>query len=294
MITIRKLKNAGKYTAYNIIGLTLGLSLAILISMLIGYELSFDKFHKHADKIFCVLQKDLKDGAISAITPYPLPATLKNNFPEVKAAVGINPILNDGDITYKNIAYSGFSGATTDADIFSVFDFKLLLGIKSDVLDGPNKVVISQNTDKKIFGSENPVGNEIFLDKYGFTVSGVFADLPDNSSMQFDLLFSEELNAVMWSEAPVAWWASSISTFVILNDGISVEQFNSHLQQIPDNYYPDFLKGRSTFATLPFKKLHFETGIYNGLATAVSIRYLVILGVIALFTLAIACLNFIV
>ncbi len=293
MTILRRLKNAGKYTIFNLIGLTLGLCLTTLIVMLIMYEISFDKFHTNADKILCVLQNDLKDGSINASTPYPLPNTLKNDFPEVKSVVGFNHIMGDRDIDYQNITYSGFSGATVRADVFSIFDFNLLLGKESDVLNGPDKVVISQKTAKKIFGSENPVGKEIQLRKIHFTITGVFDDLPDNSSMHFDLLFSEKLNEVIWSQSPVAWWATALTTFVILNDGVSVTQFNEHLKQIPDLYYPDFLKGRSTYSSIPFRDLHFDTSIHGGLSTPISVKYLLILGLIALLTLSIACINFI-
>ena len=291
---LRRLISSGKYTVFNMLSLTLGLTLTILIVMLINYEISFDKFHHNSDEILCVIQHDLKDGTLSTSTPYPLPRTLKNDFPEVKAVAAFNAIIHtDTKVQYNNLSYTGFKGASVDPEVFSLFDFQLLLGDKENILSAPDKMVISKSMAKKIFGSENPVGKVLEIEHFPFTVEGIYADLPNNSSLNFDILCSEKINEIIWSDAPKAWWASGLTTFVILHKGITVQEFNDHLEQIPERYYPDFLKGRSTYTTRPFKSLHFDTSMAGGLIEAVSPKYMLILALIASLTLIIACINFI-
>lgn len=291
---LRHLRVSGKYTLLNVVGLILGLTLTVLIVMLLVYEISFDKFHSHKNEILCIIQHDLKDGSYNAHTPYPLPQTLKNDFPEVKAVAGFNRILNtENEIRYQDLSYYGFTGASVDEDVLSIFDFKLLLGNRKVVLDTPDKIIISQKTSQRIFGKENPVGMTLELQGFPFRIAGVFATLPENSALDFDILFSSKINPVLWSDAPKAWWASGLYTFVLLNEGYSREKFEAHLKQIPDLYYPDFLKGRSTYTTESFKRLHYDNTIIEGMTDPVSPEYLLILGIIALLTLLIAVINYI-
>ncbi len=291
---IRQLKNSGKYTVLNILGLAMGLCLTTLIVMLLNFEISFDKFHSKSEQIVSICMQDKQDGSCKAYTPNPLPQTLKNDFPEVEEVVGVNLMLHEeAEIKYQDLSYFGLTGAAVDTDIFSMFDFQLILGEVKSVLDVHNKIVISESTSQKIFGLENPVGKELTWDKYSFTVSGVFQDLPEHSSLNFDILFSEKLNKVIWDRFPVAWWSSGTNTFVILQDGTNVKDFEAHLNQIPGKYYPSFLKSQNNFYVKPFKELHFDSSLLGGLVEPVSKTYLVILGVIALLTLFIAVINFV-
>ena len=293
-IAFRNLKNQGKYTVLNISGLTLGLLLTIMMVMLLHYELSFNGFHQNKDKIYKICSQDLKSGELHSYTPFPLPMTLKNDFPEIKHAVGIWKMLHKShEVTYKELPYSGFTGASVEPDIFSIFDFSLILGEKENVLDAANKIVISNSLSKKIFGSENPVGKTLSLQNYKFVISGVFKDLPENTELNFDVLFSDRIREEIISNYKNAWWHGGIHTYVILHNETSIKQFGNHLKKIPERYFPDFLKGRSTFFAEPFKSIHFNNSIKGGLVPAVSPMYLIILSSIALITLMIACINFI-
>ncbi len=216
-----KFKKRRKYTVLNILGLSLGLCLTLMISMLIEYELSYDKFYSKKDKIICVLQKDIKNGNLFD-TPYPLPETLKNDFPEIESVATINDFDEGLNFKYHDLNYEDFSGATITRDVLDVFDFNLLLGNADNVLDSPFKVVISKSVSKKVFGSENPVGKEINMYDHTFTITGVFEDMPVNSSFNFDLLFSHKLDKVTYEEADVAWWASGLSTYIIPKEGVDL------------------------------------------------------------------------
>jgi hypothetical protein len=105
------------------------------------------------------------------------------------------------------------------------------------------------------------VGKVISFYNFTFTISHVFSDLPQNSSVHFDVLFSDKIREKINPEYKVAWWNGGMLTYVMLQDGYSEDSFNRHLLEIPSRYYPDFLKGRSTYFTAPFYKSHFNTSI---------------------------------
>jgi putative ABC transport system permease protein len=287
---IRILQSQRKLSILNIGGLTLGLVLTFMIVLLLYYELSFDRFHPDLNSIYEVVTNDFKSGKTNANTPMPLPNTLKNDFANVENTVGIwVTIGEDREIIYNGLAYSGFTGASVDKDIFNIFAYELILGNLDEVLDSENKVVVSEKFAKTIFGSENPVGKTITFDRHNFTISGLYKDLPNNSDVQFDILFSDKLRN-QWDNE---WWSSAIYTYVKLSKGYKLEDFDKDLKEIPARYFPDFLKGRETFSAVPFAGLHLNNSIEGGLNGATSPVYLSILGFIAFLTLLLACFNFI-
>ncbi len=291
-LAIRNLKSQGKYALINISGLILGIILTINMVLLFSYEITYDGFHPDISNIYQVVTHDLKTGELEGNTPMPLSKTLKEDFPMVESVVGIwGTIGPDRELTYNNLKYSGFKGASVEEDIFDVFNFKLILGNKHNVFERKNNIVVSESLAKKIFGNTNPVGKVIGFDIFEFTVTGVFKDLPINSDFNFDILCSNKMRTTAWGNFNVAWWASGIKTYVKLKEGTTVEHFNSLLAEIPDKYFPDFLKGLSSFTSISFNRIHLNDNIKNNHAT--SPVYLSILGIIAILTLAIACINFV-
>ena len=290
----RYFSRARSFTMLNILGLVIGISLFTLISLLLNYELSFDGFHPNKDKILQVCEHDLKSGEFNAYTGLPLPLTLKNDFPEVKHVVGIwNMVNKESKIKYENSEYSGFTGASVEPDIFSIFNYKIIQGDIHTILKTPDNIAVSKSLSSKIFGNENPIGKTIIIGNYSFTISQLFNDLPDNSAVKFDILFSDKIREIINPDYKIAWWNGGIITYVILQDNSSVEDFNKNLKSIPNRYYPDFLKGRSTYFTVPFNKSHYNTSVLNYNHPAVSYTYILLLGSIAFIILLIACVNYV-
>jgi putative ABC transport system permease protein len=217
---------------------------------------------------------------------------LKNDFPEVKYVTGIWHILYESSkVSFRNVEYSGFNGASVEPDIFNIFNYQIILGDIHTVLNDPDKIAISKSCALKIFGNGNPIGEVISYRNFNFTVSHVFSDLPQNSSVHFDVLFSDKIREKINPDYKVAWWNGGMLTYVILQNGVPEDDFNRHLKEIPSRYYPDFLKGRSTYFTAPFYKSHFNTSLTG--QPAVSYTYILLLGCISFIILLIACINYI-
>ncbi|MFW6370634.1 MAG: ABC transporter permease, partial [Bacteroidota bacterium] len=191
--------------------------------LLLQYELSFDSFHSKQDSILKVGSHDLKSGEFQSHSPMPLSLTLKNDFPEVKHVVGVWQIIREeSKITINNNDYSGFKGASVEPDFFSIFDYKLIQGSHDNLLRNPNEIYISENLARKVFGKEDPVGNKITLQQFDFSIAGIFADVPENSEVSFDVLLSDKIREIVWSDFPIAWWSGGMHTYVILNENVSV------------------------------------------------------------------------
>ncbi len=291
-VALRYFRAADRYSILNIIGLTVGITLFVLIVMLLHYELSYDAFHPNKKEILQVCEHDLKSGEFLAYSGMPLPLTLKNDFAEVKYVTGIwETLQKDAPIKYNDMEYSGFTGASTEPDIFNIFDYKLILGDINTVLRDPDKIAVSKSLADKLFGKENPIGKVLTFYNFTFTVSHVFRDIPLNSSVHFDILFSDKIREKINPDYKVAWWNGGMLTYAILQKGSSLDNFNKHLDEIPARYYPDFLKGRSTYITFPFYKSHFNTKL--GGEPSVSYTYIILLGCISFIILLIACVNYV-
>lgn len=189
------IKHVG-YTFINISGLVIGLTACMLISLYVWNERSYDDFHIKKDRIFRVRHDRYHNGELNrqwAAGPMGIGSDLKNNFPEVQRFVRLNKgvtghVLSNGDIVLKEdrVFYAS-------EDFFKVFSFQLLKGVDSLVLRQPFTMVVSESMARRYFGDEDPIGKILKCNgKEEYTISGVFKDVPGNSHLKFDALFSFE------------------------------------------------------------------------------------------------------
>ncbi len=291
---IQLLRGTLRFTLLNAISLSLGLSLVVMMVMLITYEASFDSCHPNRDEILQVLQHDLKSDEYSSSCPLPLPSTILNEFPEVKYATGISQMIHQGAVFESNDRqYSGFIGASVDNDFMEIFGYELLAGNQEELAKAPDRIVVSEKFARTLFGDEDPLGKVVSVWDHPLTISGIFRDLPRNSSVHFDVLLPEKARSFIRPDYKEAWWNGGMKVYVMLQPGTSKVEFETHLQGIPARHYPDFLLGRSTFTTRSFRGSHFDTSVLDYESPPVPRSYLLILASITLVTLLIACINYI-
>jgi putative ABC transport system permease protein len=235
------------FTVLNVTGLTLGLVASLLILQYVKYEKSYDTFHSKASDIYRVQYDYWQGGKLrfecAAAVPAVGPA-LKNNFPEVERFTRLYPV--SGVISYESpenglISHLEEKMQITDSSVFSVFDWKLISGDRHSVLRGPNKVVISESAARKYFGIADPIGKTMRLNgNQAFEVTGVFEDVPENSHIKFDFLFSYETMynsdvPVSEDQAETSWGWYDFNTYVLLRAGTDVPA----LQQKWDKFVLD-------------------------------------------------------
>jgi putative ABC transport system permease protein len=223
------------FTILNVTGLTLGLVASLLILQYVKYEKSYDTFHPRASDIYRVEYDNWQNGKLrfecAAAVPAVGPA-LKTNFPEVERFTRLFPV--DGVMSYDSpengvVAHRETKMQITDSSVFKVFGWKLIKGNATDVLKGPGKVVISESAAKKYFGVVDPMGKTMTWDGNNkFEVSGVFEDVPINSHIKFDFLFSYETlygadENPTERQAETAWGWYDFNTYVLLRPGTDVK-----------------------------------------------------------------------
>src|SRR5579862_1164778 len=193
-VAFRNLWKNKIFSAINIVGLAIGMGACIVIMLFVYYEKTFDNFH--TKNIYRLNEVQKFPGMVSsqkvALSMFPMGPTLQKEFPEIKNFTRINWQAKV-EISYKEKRVYLPQTFLADSTFFQIFDFKLVEGDKNKVLERPNEVVITRETAEKLFGKADPLGKTIF--HYGddtsmFTITGIAENVPQNSQLQFDAVFS--------------------------------------------------------------------------------------------------------
>ncbi len=281
----------------NLIGLSTGLACALLIFLWVNDELSVDKFHENDAQLYQVMELQQQADGLNTqeYTPGLLAESLAEDMPEVKYAAAVAPAAWFGDFTLsvgeKNIKAPGqFVGK----DFFTIFSYSLLQGEESQVLTDKNAVVISEGLARHLFGTtENVVGKTLDWHILHFTqpavISGVFANIPANSTAQFDFALPFEAFKEI-NPSVVSWGNDGPHTFLVLQKGTDITQFNKKIERYIDGRYEQ--KDYRTLFARPYSEGYLYGTYENGVQAGGRIEYVRLFSIIALFILIIACINF--
>ena len=192
-IAWRNIATNKAYSIINIGGLAVGMAATLLIFQYVAFERSYDQFHQNADRIVRVKAERYEKGVLStewAGGPFAAGNHLKDAFEEVEAYAKIS-IRNNLVLEANNRKYKVAQGAFTTPSFFSVFSYPLLTGNKGTVLTEPNTGVISTSLAKRLFGTKNPLGQVITIEReLPIRITGVYQDFPKNSHLSADYLMS--------------------------------------------------------------------------------------------------------
>lgn len=297
-LTLRNLKSNKGYFIINLLGLTIGITAFILITLWIKAETSYDKFHKNANNIYRIDYLLYEEGILeqhSASGSGAIGKEIKNTFPEVTAYTRFTrteSLVKYGDKTFKekNILYA-------QSSFFDMFSFPLLTGKADSSLLAINHAVITEETARKYFGNENPMGKMITLDGASdFEVAGIIKSLPGNTHLKFDILLSYEnliRNSRSWDNS---WVGERVYSYILLTPGADAKALEAKLPQLPESFIGKFMK--EAFFLLEYRlvkltDIHLHSSVKNELEINGSIRSVVSLGIIAVLVLLIAFINYI-
>ncbi|NBC01537.1 MAG: FtsX-like permease family protein [Bacteroidetes bacterium] len=299
-VAFRTLRNQPVYTGINTLGLSVGMAACLLIALYVGHEWSFDRFHQDADRIARIVEtRTTPDGAERvAGTAGPVAPTAVQEVPGVAAATRIAQLfrvtVERGDTRF----YVG-DYLIAEPSFFDVFDFPLAQGDPQAVLREPGTVVLTHATAQRYFGDENPIGQTMSIEGYGeATVTAVLAPLPAASHLQFSMLLPFETVAqqVPWWTRLTEDWASgfrSFATYAKLEDGATHTAMAEQVATLMARNTPaDAMPSAVTLQPLTDIHLH-SVGIQGGFnAQPGNATYVLILGLLALFILGLACINY--
>jgi putative ABC transport system permease protein len=293
-IAWRNLYKNKAFSLIHILGLTIGITVCMMIFIYIMNEFSIDTFHAKQKNIYRVMRKfdALKEGTPYLSGPY-APALLNDFKGEIKQAVRISP--SNGLISFDNKAFTEKKLYVTDPDFFSLFSFKLIKGNAASVLKDPTSVVLSETTAKKYFGNiDKAMGKVIVLDKkLQLKVTGISQDVPSNSHMDFDMVIP--ITNYVNNDGFNVWINNSMFTYILLDEHASKTQVEKRLPQFMQKYMGQDmtrLKTHFSLSLTPLTDIYFEPAssfdnVKHGDKTVV---YIFIS--IAVLILLIACINF--
>lgn len=305
--TLRNLFKNLSHTIINVLGLTLGISGAILIYLVVMHLTSFDGYHQQGDRIYRIVTQSKESTGYShgQGVPVPLPEAAKNFFPEFEKVSFVSyqtsGLVTIEDGSGKANYFPEESGVVyLDSVFYQIFDRKWLHGNPKTALRDPNTVVLSERFAKKYFGTADAIGKSLRLNnEFDLKVSGVMEDYPGNTHFPFDLMMSYE--TVRAQKTRDDRWNSIWSDeqcYVLLSPGIDVEKVNAKFPDFVAKSYPQSDNFSETPETRqhwlqPLNEIHFDTRFSNYIYSTISKNNLIAISVIGIFLLITAAINFI-
>ena len=292
-IAYRNLWRSKGFSVINITGLAIGMAAAILIILWIQNELSFDGFHVNKDRIYQVWSRATYNGetGTSNHVSAPLARAVEKEVPEIERAVRAK---RTGDVLFsvgeKKLI---ISGGLVDSGFLQMFTFPMLKGDPKTALNDRYSIVITQKMAKSLFGNEDPMGKTVRVEnKDNLMVTGVLKDLPYNTRFYYDYL-------IPWSYVKLekaqdlGWNDNSEPTFVMLKKNASFASASAKLRPLREHYSSDAKRLHWEYFLYPMERWRlyssFTNGVEDGNGRSKTVN---LFGVIAIFILLIACINF--
>jgi putative ABC transport system permease protein len=306
-VAIRNITRYKFYSAINLLGMTIGLTACLIILLYIVDELSFDKFHRNAERIYQVgLHAKISDQDILvANTCPPMGPALVQEVPEVEAMTRIAPYYGEPSIKYEEKVFAENKVFYVDSNFFEFFDFRLLEGDPKSVLKEPNTLVMTEEIARKYFGSESAVGKLVVVDNQNQTykITGVAANPPTNSHFDFNVLVSAETGDRLKSKE---WINNNMYTYFLLREHAQLDGVHAKLKEMVEKYVgPEVEKflgttlarmreegGAYGYYTTKLPDIHLYSVSMGDLEPKGNVMYVYFFGGVGLFILIIACINF--
>jgi putative ABC transport system permease protein len=296
VIAIRNFKKDKWYSLLNILGLTLGITFSLFLVFYITDELSYDRYHQKADRIYRIVsyiqERDKNTDWTS--TQLPLAATLKKDFPEVEESVRF---LNRERTLFKNGNNSFYETKVyyADSTLFNIFTYPFVEGTAANALNEPNSIVITKTLAKKYFGKNTSAVGKTLKTVYDvYKVTGVIEDVPKNSHIIFDMLISSS-TLLKGPHNGDDWGSFNNFTYVLLKPGTDAKAFEKKLLPMYDKYMaPIFAKYnvKMHYGVQPITSIHLHSKLQGEPEELGNMSYIWIFSAVAFFMLLIACINY--
>lgn len=294
------------HSSVNLLGLTFGIVSTLVIVLVIHFELSFDRYHADADRIYRIVTEKQEHGqvAFTAGITYPLPEAFRNDFPELAGVTIVDanetlPVFGIFDKNGSKKLFKETKVAFTDPDYFSIFTYHWIEGNPANALTSEKTVVLTQSEARKLFGDE-PVLNQVisYNNQFDLTVSGVVQDPPLNTDLPFTVFISNRLGADKHGWDNWGSTSASLNCYIKLPENVSQTDLERRMKTWHLKYFTGDEKeketGESRFYFLqPLSDMHFDTRFHNFNNRTVSSEKLLTLSLIGFLLFATACINFI-
>lgn len=308
-VAMRNLLRNKTYSLINILGLAIGIACCVLIVLFVTDELSYDRFHTKADRIYrTALDAEMMGQKVQApISPNPLAKAMREELPEVETSSRINPYRAEALVSWKEKDkkfYEKQTWAWVDSTFSDIFDFELIEGDAKAALSQPNQVTISESAAAKYFGADNPIGKVLNLDNdRDYLVVALMKDMPSNSHFRYDFLASM---VSLHDQGSKNWLSSNVYTYVLLKEEATKEQLEGkfptfyqdkmspQLKEMARMSFDEFLAAGNRFEAYlqPITDIHLGGNLDWELQANSDRKFIYIFSIIAFLVLLIASINF--
>jgi putative ABC transport system permease protein len=298
-VAFRYLMRYKIYTAINIMGLAVGITSCILIMLFVRSEVSYDKFHSKANRIYRVSQHEKYEGRefVNTVTPLSMAGVMQQTYPEIESSCRIfafNRLVKvDNNSFNEDIRM-------VDSAFFKIFDFALLQGEQNNPFPTNNSVILTTETAKKYFGNNKDViGKQIEIEigegKKLFSVSGIAEKNPEESSIRFKLLIPFSNAQFMFGPGAFnSWFNVNSETYLLVKQNANVKSLQARFPvMIKTQLGEDYKEGAFGLKLQPLTAIHLDTSLPAGNEPISNPKYSFILSSIAVLLLLVACINFI-
>ena len=284
-------RNKG-FSVTNLSGLSIGITCTILIFLWVQDELAYNKFHTNYGSIYQVMaNRDFNNQVFTDQNMVlPFAGAIEKGIPQVKHAVVTthrqSHILTYGDTKLKKQGY------TVSEHFFDMFSWKFIKGNAATAIPDAYSVVLTQSAAKALFGNADPINKVVRIDnEYDAKVTAIVADVPGNSTFQFDFINAFNYSGDYLKQAMTNWTNSSWSVFVQTVPGANLQLIEKKINDIKIQHDPGDKK-ISTYFTFPMSKWRLYSDFKDGKNIGGMIEYVRLFTIIALIILLIACINF--
>jgi ABC-type lipoprotein release transport system permease subunit len=289
----RNLRKQKLFSLINLAGLTLGLAVCLLIVVYVQYERGYDRFNAHYGTLYRVAQHQNQNGTWYEVgrSPAKLAAALRETFPEVKNATRFR-VGNSALLSYGKLTGEETNGLLAEPDLFAMFSFPFVRGEAGQALAGPQSIVLTERLARKYFGTADPVGRVMLMDRQTpLRVTGVLCDVPAQSHLQFDYVVPLAL-ARTWGVNLDEWGGNSFYTYAQLHDPAQSGSADAKLAPFAERTYGN---ADVQFYLQPLADIHLHSrfDFNSDFGNRGDIRYVRFFAALALAVLLLACLNFI-
>lgn len=295
-IAFRIFKRHKGYSFINITGLAVGMACCILILLWINDEASYDRYHENADQIIRLTYAEEIGGTYShyAMSPFVAPPIFKDEIPEVEAYTRL--ISNSTLIKYGDRIFDEDKVFHADPDFFKIFSYEFIAGDPDRALLEPGSIVLTESSARKIFGTQDPMGETLNLSFPGdVKITGIIRDVPRNSHFHFNYLIplgnlEKRIGQYFTQWNTIIGWS-----YVLVQEGTDLAVLAQKLQAVAEKHSgAEARRFGQTIEYLPQKitDIHLKSRILEEIEPNGNILYVYVFSIVALFILVIACINF--
>jgi len=291
-IAIRHIRKHPVYSILNIIGLTLGISSALFLIIYVSDEISYDRYHENADRIYRVSSKitETDDEFTWNVAQIPMGPQVVQDYPEVQSYVRfIN--MPRSLYKYEDKEYIEEDFYYADSTLFDIFTYKVLKGEVRQAVKDPGKIALTETAAARYFGTADPIGKTLSAGTSTFEVTGVIEDVPTNSHFRFDAVAARNNLPKQLG----TWGNFGVFTYLLFPQNLDVEAFETKIQGMYDAHMKTIfepLKIKIEYILEPITKIHLYSTNPGEPEPTGSITYVIIFGIVALFLILIAAMNY--